>query len=184
VGKEVSVCFVGTGGQGILFAATALANALFSSGYDVAQLQCYGAEVRGGSVLAYVIFSDEEIKNPFIENFDYLLMLSDIDVKEWQDLVKSSRVVIADEELVKNPPPHAIRLPMVRTAIEGGVSGRENIVALGCLAGMGIIGLDVIEKVLAGGLDAERNIKALRLGYELWLKQGRKLDEGLKQQRS
>jgi len=174
VGKELSVGLVGRGGQGIIFAATVLANALFKSGYYVAQLQSYGAEVRGGSVLAYIIYSAERIENPFIESFDKLIMLHDVKIEAWRSIIKSSRVVIADEGLVKNPPPHAIKLPITKAAAESGVSGRENVVALGCLAGMGVVSLEVLERVLPKGKESDKNITALRLGYELWLrKRGR-----------
>ena len=175
MGKELSVGLVGRGGQGIIFAATALANALFNSGYYVAQLQSYGAEVRGGSVLAYVIYSEERIENPFIESFDKLVMLHDVKIEAWRKLVESSRAVIADEDLVKNPPPHAIKLPITRVAAESGVGGRENVVALGCLAGMGVVSLEALERVLPKGRDSSKNITALKLGYKLWLERSREV---------
>jgi len=171
--KVLSVGLMGRGGQGILFATSVLANALFNSGYYVTQLQSYGAEVRGGSVLAYVIYSTERIENPFIESFDNLVMLHDVKIEAWKRITESSRIVIADEDLVKNPPPHAIRLPLIRVATEGGVSGKENVVALGCLAGMGVVSLEALERVIPKGRDAGKNINALRLGYELWSRKGR-----------
>jgi len=171
--KVLSVGLMGRGGQGILFATTVLANALFNSGYYVAQLQSYGAEVRGGSVLAYVIYSTERIENPFIESFNTLVMLHDVKIEAWKRITESSRIVIADEDLVKNPPPHAIRLPLIRVATEGGVSGKENVVALGCLAGMSVVSLEALERVIPKGRDAGKNISALRLGYELWSRKGR-----------
>ena len=175
VGKELSVGLVGRGGQGIIFAATALANALFNSGYYVAQLQSYGAEVRGGSVLAYVVYSAGRIENPFIESFDKLVMLHDVKIEAWRRIVRSSRAVIADEDLVKNPPPHAVKLPITRAAAENGVSGRENVVALGCLASMGVVSLEALEKVLSKSREPSKNITALKVGYELWLKKGREV---------
>lgn len=167
--KELSVGLVGRGGQGILFATTILANALFNSGYYVAQLQNYGAEVRGGAVLAYVIYSTERIENPFIESFDSLVMLHDVKIEAWKKIIASSRTVIADEDIVRNPPPHAIMLPLIKVAAERGLSGKENVVALGCLAGMGVVGLDALQEVIPKGRDSGRNLAALRLGYELWL---------------
>ena len=172
MGRELSVGLAGRGGQGIIFAATTLANALFNSGYYVAQLQSYGAEVRGGSVFAYVIYSEERIENPFIESFDKLVMLYDVKIEAWRKLVESSQVVVADEDLVKNPPPHAIKLPITRVAAEGGVSGRENVVALGCLAGMGVVSLEALERALPKSRDPSKNITALKLGRKLWLERG------------
>ncbi|MCD6085121.1 MAG: 2-oxoacid:acceptor oxidoreductase family protein [Desulfurococcales archaeon] len=167
--KELSVGLVGRGGQGILFATTILANALFNSGYYVAQLQSYGAEVRGGAVLAYVIYSTERIENPFTESFDSLVMLHDVKIEAWEKIIVSSRVVIADEDMVRGPPPHAVRLPLIKVAAERGLSGKENVVALGCLAGIGVVGLDALQKVIPRGRDSSGNLAALRLGYELWL---------------
>ena len=43
------------------------------------------------------------------------------------------------------------------------------MVALGCLAGIGVVSLDALQKVIPRGKDSGSNLGALRLGYELWL---------------
>ncbi len=167
--KERSVCLIGSGGQGVVFAATMLANALFARGLYVAQLQNYGAEVRGGSVMAYVVFSESEVVNPFINSFDVLIVLHDFNVSSWAKYLKYTDLVIADDLLVSKYLHRAIKAPLFRKALEGGLAGRESVVALGFLAGLNVVGKDDLKNALMDARDFEQNVKALEIGYELAL---------------
>ncbi|MCS7128210.1 MAG: 2-oxoacid:acceptor oxidoreductase family protein [Sulfolobales archaeon] len=167
--KERSVCLIGSGGQGVVFAATVLANALFAKGLYVAQLQNYGAEVRGGSVMAYVVFSESEVVNPFLNSFNVLIVLHDFNVSSWMKYLEYSNLVIVDDLLVSKNFCRAIKAPLFRKALEIGLAGRENVVALGFLAGLNVVDKDDLKKALMNTRDFEQNAKALEAGYELAL---------------
>lgn len=165
--KEISISLAGMGGQGIVFATTALAEALFKQGYYVSQLQSYGAEVRGGAVIGWVVYSESPVECPFTDEFDVLVLLHDIGYKESVKKGLRGKIVIADSDLVSSPPVEAIKVPMSREAETKGYVGSTSIVALGLLVAMGYVDDKALEEVLQHMKRAEINIKALRLGREL-----------------
>jgi len=165
--SEISISLAGMGGQGIVFATTILAEALFRQGYYVSQLQSYGAEVRGGAVIGWVVFSEKPIECPFTDEFDILILLHDIGYKECMRKGFKAKIVIADSDLVTNPPEKAIKIPMNRKAEAKSCRGSTSIVALGILAAMNYVNDKILEEVLQYMKRAEINIKALKLGKEL-----------------
>lgn len=165
--REVSLAIAGTGGQGVVFASSVLARALFRMGYYVAQLQSYGAEVRGGAVVGWVVYSEGPIACPFVEEFDVLVALHQAGLDECARRSVRGRLTVVDESLVRSPPPGALKAPFHRVAEGSGLRGLENVVALGALAGLGFVGRAELEAVLREGPGSEANLRALRAGLEL-----------------
>ena len=67
----------GSGGQGMVFAGTILAEAIgVEDGKNVCQTQSYGPEARGGASRADVVISSGEIYYPKPMRLDLLLALS------------------------------------------------------------------------------------------------------------
>ena len=165
----MSVAFGGSGGQGIVFAAEVLAETLFEHGLYVSQLQSYGAEVRGGSVLAYVVLDDKPIENPFIESFSIAVVLHRAVVARWRKHFENSSVLVVDSDLVGSELPNAVRLPIARKAMENGVGGAENVVAVGIALRLLPIEVpkDVVLRVLSKRRNFEINARALELGLSL-----------------
>ena len=161
--RESSAALLGMGGQGVVYAVTTLANALFKSGYYVSQLQSYGAEVRGGSVLAYVVFSKEPIENPFIDSFNYIAVLHPAGLKRWGRLVEGSKVVIVNEDLI---PKELIKDSWIKIPLTKLAPTRESMAALGCLAALGVVDLSNLINALPYSKFKEDNEKAIRKGYE------------------
>ncbi len=161
-----SIAFLGRGGQGIVFAAEVLAEALFEEGMYVAQLQSYGAEVRGGSVLSYVVFDRDRVENPFIESFNVAIVLHGAGLRRWREHLEHSNLVILDE-LVEASLPNAVKLPISRACIERGLLGSENVVAIGIVASSRVVNPETVESVLRRRKGFERNVEALRLGLSL-----------------
>ncbi len=162
--RELSAALLGMGGQGVVYAVTTLANALFKSGYYVSQLQSYGAEVRGGSVLAYVVFSKEPIENPFIDSFNYVAVLHSAGLRRWGRLVEGSEVVIVNEDLI---PKELIKESWIKVPLTKLAPNRESMAALGCLAAIGIIDLTNLINALPHSKFKEDNERAIRRGYEV-----------------
>ncbi|NPA97069.1 MAG: hypothetical protein GXO32_05655 [Crenarchaeota archaeon] len=161
-----SIAFLGRGGQGIVFAGEVIAETLFEQGLYVAQLQSYGAEVRGGSVLSYVVFDRDRVENPFIESFSLAIVLHEAGMRRWMKHLEGSDLVILDE-LVSAELRNAVKLPISRVCVEKGVLGRENVVAIGVIAASGVLDPSVVERVLSRKRGFEKNIEALKLGLEL-----------------
>jgi len=165
--KERSILIAGIGGQGIVFASTVLARALYKQGYYVSQLQSYGAAVRGTPVVAWVVYSDRPITCPFIKEYENIVILHQDGYKECVKKGFKGDCVIADKDLVPNPPPKSIILPMNREAEKNGCKGVVNIVALGVLSKLGYVDETSLKKVLSTMKNAEMNLKALKIGLNL-----------------
>lgn len=69
----------GVGGQGIKLMSFSLSNILSTIGYNVSLMFDYDSAMRGGSIIAFLSYSDKEIDNPIIEEVDILLKLSECD---------------------------------------------------------------------------------------------------------
>jgi len=166
--RERSILITGVGGQGIVFASTVLARALYRQGYYVSQLQSYGAAVRGTPVVAWVVYSDRAITCPFIEEYENIVILHQ---DGYEECVKKkgfkADCVIVDEDLVPNPPPKSITLPMNREAEKHRCRGLVNIVALGVLSRLGYVDGTSLKEVLSTMKNAEMNLKALKIGLNL-----------------
>jgi len=162
---RLSILFMGVGGQGIVFAADVLAEALFKCDLNVATIQGYGAEVRGGPVYSYVIADDSPIENVFIESFDIAIVLHQSPLKIWRHMVESSRIVIYNSDIAKLE--RGYPLSLTRIAVENKLEGSENLVAVGIALALASIPSGTIIETLPEDVKTEKNIKAIKLGYLL-----------------
>ena len=58
--KTKNIMIVGVGGQGSLLASKLLGRMLLQKGYDIKVSEVHGMSQRGGSVVTYVRFGDQE----------------------------------------------------------------------------------------------------------------------------
>jgi len=165
----------GSGGQGIILAATILAEVACTTGYEVVQTQSYGPEARGGASAAEVIVSREPIDFPEVEHPDLTLCLSQEAFDKYGPLTRAGGFVVYDDGLV-DPAGSAgtarlVGLPFTATARElVGTPLAANMVALGALEGLlGLVGYAALVDSVHGRLPRkllEGNLKALNAGYE------------------
>jgi 2-oxoglutarate ferredoxin oxidoreductase subunit gamma len=162
----------GAGGQGLILAATVLADALTASGKEVLQTQSYGPEARGGASRAEIIVSAAEIDYPEVTAPDVTLCLSQEAFDSYAAETKPGGVVVYDQELVASRPLEGVRLVGLPFS---DLAEREldkvvvaNTIALGALLKVtGLIGADYVRDSLRRLLPArflELNLKALALG--------------------
>lgn len=165
---------VGSGGQGVILAGLVLAEAAgVFDGREVAMVQSYGPEARGGASKAEVIISDLPIDYPLCTEVDLLLAMNQeaSDAYCWD--LKAGAWLIVDLDLVSHPPTsRAVALPLMATArdkLKNSVAA--NIVALGAISELtGIVTRRALERSLSMRLPstaAELNRKALTLGAGL-----------------
>ena len=170
----------GTGGQGLILAAIMLAEAGINAGQNVAQSQSYGPEARGGASRAEVIIGNEAINYPKVENPDFVLTLSQEAYKKYGLHLNDDAVLIVDNSLVTEVKPRGrnfYSLPITLAArTHFGSEQSANVVALGVVASLS--GKIPMENVLqavqqrAPKGTAEKNIKALELGWQMGVKAG------------
>jgi len=163
--SEHAIALAGRGGQGVVLAATLLARAAFKKKLYVAQLQSYGAEVRGGAVVAYVVLSKQPIENPYPESYDLVVALHEAGIARRRAEVLSSKAVLVDEDLVKPiRKDNVIRVKIVK-------SGIPNMVALGIITTFIPTITEELREEISRIWNAEENLRSfdtgIRIGVEL-----------------
>jgi 2-oxoglutarate ferredoxin oxidoreductase subunit gamma len=172
--NRVEVRLAGSGGQGLLLAGLVLAEAAgLYEGREVAMVQSYGPEARGGASKAEVIVSDLPIDYPLCSHVDLFLALTQeaADAYSWD--LKPGAWILVDQDLVKHPPSsRAVRLPFTTAAREKLKKPMvANVVALGALAEVtGLVSRRGLEKALLARVPPgteSLNKKALSLGAKM-----------------
>ena len=164
----------GSGGQGIILAATLLADAAVATGREVIATQSYGPEARGGASKAEVIVADAEIDFPEVTAPSVTVCLSQEAFDAYAALTVPGGLVVYDDRLVQPAPlpeRRVVGLPFTELAeTELGKAIAANIVMLGALQELsGVIDAEPLADAVRGRLPAkivELNLKALQLGHD------------------
>jgi 2-oxoglutarate ferredoxin oxidoreductase subunit gamma len=171
----------GSGGQGLVFAGTILAEAIgIYDGKNVAQTQSYGPEARGGASRSDIVISSGEIYYPKSLRLDLLLALTQESCDRYFMKLKEEGILIIDSDLVNQPPARDFySFPFTRISKERlGTSIVANVVALGTIAALSKVvskeSLIEAVKTKAPKGTGELNLSALELGYELARKRRRR----------
>ncbi|MGH2429610.1 MAG: 2-oxoacid:acceptor oxidoreductase family protein [Candidatus Limnocylindria bacterium] len=158
---STKIALDGVGGQGVRVIAGVLGALLARMGKQVTVLFDYDSSVRGSMSDAFVIFDDEPILNPVVEEADIMLKLADKG-----HLRISGRKVVADLGL---DVPGAEQIPFASLGSQH--FGKElfgNMIALGRL--LRLAGIEFDEPSIRESLPkrfVDENIAAVRFGYEL-----------------
>jgi len=151
----------GVGGQGVRVIAGVLGALLARMGKQVTVLFDYDSSVRGSMSDAFVIFDDEPIANPVVEEADIMLKLADKG-----HLRISGRKVVTDLGLGR---PGDEQIPFASLGSEH--FGKElfgNMIALGRL--LRLAGIDFDEPSIRESLPRryqDENVAAIRFGHQL-----------------
>jgi 2-oxoglutarate ferredoxin oxidoreductase subunit gamma len=164
----------GSGGQGMIFAGTVLAEAIgVEDGKNVVQTQSYGPEARGGASRSDLVVSHGEIYYPKPLTLDLLLALTQEACDTYFPALKEDGVLIVDSGLVDQLPDHQVHgFPFAQLARDKvGTTMVANIMALGAIAALTKIVskqglLEAIKRRAPRGTE-ERNLKAVELGFGL-----------------
>lgn len=174
---KIEIRLSGSGGQGILLAATLLAEAALATGKQVIQTQSYGPEARGGASKAEVIISSEEIDYPEVRSPDVTLCLSQPAFDKYAWLSPPGSLIVIDSGLIRPFPVRGVEVlgaPFVMLATqEFGRPVVANIMALGALANRkSLAERQALESALGRRLPAkllELNQRALAFGFSIEL---------------
>lgn len=173
-GHRVEVRLAGSGGQGLIFAGLILAEAVgIFDGREVAMVQSYGPEARGGASKAEVIISDDPIDYPLCTSVDLLLAMNQEAVDTHSRDLKDNAWILVDSDLVSHPPnSRAVAIPFMTAARDKlGKPVVANVVALGAICELsGLVTRRALERALADEAPPgteEINRKAVALGIKL-----------------
>jgi len=166
---STKIALDGVGGQGVRVIAGVMGALLARMGKEVTVLFDYDSSVRGSMSDAFLIFDDEPILNPVVEEADIMLKLADKG-----HLRIHGRTVVADLGL---DVPGAEQIPFASLGSQH--FGRElfgNMIALGRLLNLASIEFDetAIRESLPRRFQDE-NVAAIRFGYELTPEEIRRL---------
>ena len=164
----------GSGGQGIILAATLLADAAVATGREVIATQSYGPEARGGASKAEVIIADAQIDYPEVSAPSVTVCLSQEAFDTYAEQTLPGGLVVYDDGLVEAPPlpeRRLVALSFTRLAeTELGKAIAANIVMLGALQALsGVVDAEPLADAVRRRLPArivELNLKALQLGHD------------------
>lgn len=177
--QRIEVRLSGSGGQGVILAATILTDAAAQGGWEVVNTQSYGPEARGGASKAEVIISGDEIDYPEAMAPDVTLCLSQAAFDRYAGETRPDGLIIYDSGLVTPSPVAHARLagaPFTQVASEQlGRAVVTNIVALGALVDhLEPITWEACEKAVARRVPPkfrELNLQALAAGRDVGLEE-------------
>lgn len=172
--ERYEISLSGSGGQGLIFAGTILAEAVgIHDGKNVTQTQSYGPEARGGASRSDIVVSPGVIYYPKTLKLDLLLALTQEACDTYYLKLREDGILVIDSGLVDQPPAREYKaFPFTQVAKEKlGTAIFANIIALGTLAALTrvVSKSALIEAVKSraprGTLEA--NLKAVELGFDL-----------------
>ena len=164
----------GSGGQGMIFAGTVLAEAIgINDGKNVVQTQSYGPEARGGASRSDVVVSSREIFYPKTIKLDLLLCLTQEACDTYHQALKEDGVLVVDCDPVTQLPACEVNaFPFAQLARDRiGTPMVANIIALGTIAALTKVVskkglLEAVQRRAPKGTE-EKNLKAVEIGFEL-----------------
>jgi 2-oxoglutarate ferredoxin oxidoreductase subunit gamma len=166
----------GSGGQGVLLAATVLAEAATALGKHVVQTQSYGPAARGGASKAEVIVSSDVIDYPEVNAPHASLCLSQEAYDTYAADTREGGLLVYDAGLIDagaGPPGRRLcGIPFAQLAAERlGKTVVANIVAVGAFTALtGLLPAATVEEAVLRRVPPrfrELNAKAFLLGVEL-----------------
>ena len=158
---STKIALDGVGGQGVRVIAGVMGALLARMGKEVTVLFDYDSSVRGSMSDAFLIFDDEPIENPVVEEADIMLKLADKG-----HLRISGRKVVADLGL---DVPGAEQIPFASLGSQH--FGKElfgNMIALGRI--LRLAGIQFDEAAIRESLPrrfVDENVAAIQFGYNL-----------------
>ena len=132
---DVSLKISGFGGQGILFAGIALAEAGMREGLQVSWIPSYGPEMRGGTAHCHVRLSRGIIASPLINRPTCLIAFNAPSVERFAPEILPGGILMVNSSMIQEIPPlqdvRVIKVPATEAAKNIGNPKVGNMVMLG-----------------------------------------------------
>jgi 2-oxoglutarate ferredoxin oxidoreductase subunit gamma len=177
---ERSTIIAGFGGQGILFAGKALAEAALLEGREVLWIPSYGPEMRGGTASCTVIVADRPIGSPIVDRADHAVVLNPPSMAKYTRSVAEGGLLVVNTTLIEAEPGRTdidvLEVPCTALARRAGDDKLVSVVALGALVGRRrFVEPESVHRAFAVLLGTKRpelietDISAFNAGYEAGL---------------
>lgn len=172
------VVLAGLGGMGVLVAGRVLALGALKRYKHVSWFPSYAVEKRGGLCECTVVFSDNEIPSPIIDQSQTVVVLSGSQLKTFEPRVLPGGMMLVDstgldENDRERKDYKLLKIPGMEFALSTGNLQINNLILVGAYIGVtdkvpGEFIEEAIEKMLGTEETVkERNLKAFRRGIEL-----------------
>ncbi len=133
--REVAMKISGFGGQGVLFAGIALAEAGMRQGLHVSWIPSYGPEMRGGTAHCHVRLSGESIPSPLINRPSTVLAFNQPSVEKFLPELLPGGLLMINSSMVNSIPERSdvkiISIPATEAAKDIGNPKVANMIMLG-----------------------------------------------------
>ncbi len=132
---DVSMKISGFGGQGVLFAGIALAEAGMKEGLQVSWIPSYGPEMRGGTAHCHVRLSQHSIPSPLINRPMTVMAFNEPSVERFEAEILPGGLLMINSSMVQRKTERTdirvVRVPATEIAHEVGSPKVANMVMLG-----------------------------------------------------
>ncbi len=133
--KPMALKISGFGGQGVLFAGIALAEAGMREGLQVSWIPSYGPEMRGGTAHCHVRLSPETIASPLINRPAMVMAFNEPSVERFEPEILPGGLMMLNSSMVRNGPRRSdikvVWVPATEAANDIGNPKVANMVMLG-----------------------------------------------------
>jgi 2-oxoisovalerate ferredoxin oxidoreductase beta subunit len=133
--EPVSLKISGFGGQGVLFAGIALAEAGMREGLQVSWIPSYGPEMRGGTAHCHVRLSTHSIASPLINRPSMLMAFNEPSVDRFAAELLPGGLMVLNSSMIKRRPDRSdinvVWVPATEAANDIGNPKVGNMVMLG-----------------------------------------------------
>jgi len=174
---EHGTILCGFGGQGLLFAGKALAEAAMLEGRSVSWMPSYCPEMRGGTASCTVVIADHPIGSPIVDVADSVIALNPPSMAKYVPVLAPGGLLVLNASLIDGDPGRddldVLRIPCTELAREAGDDRLVSVVALGALvARTGLVTRASIGEALAELVGANRpdlvaaDLAAFGAGYD------------------
>ena len=175
--SRVELMLAGLGGMGVLTAGQLVACAVLPKYKYVSWVPSYGASMRGGLCECTVIFSNDEITSPLLDQAETVLLFDGSQIKTLEHRVSAGGVMIVESAGLKDSQKREdfklVPVAGLELAMRMGDSQLNNMVLLGVYTGIvKAVSADLIEDELARRYASKeaalkRNREAFREGLKL-----------------
>ena len=155
---DMKIMIVGVGGQGTLLASRIIGLAAKDSGYDVKLSEVHGMSQRGGSVVTYVKYGDNDIYSPVIceGEADVILSFEQLETARWLKYLKPNGCIVTSDQKI-NPMP----------VITGNASYPDELLDKMKLLGIKIISGNAIDIARQAGNEKATNVVMIGMAAEV-----------------
>jgi len=167
----------GVGGRGVMLISKIVAEAAFSKYKYVTWSPSYFTTMRGGSAQGTVVFSDDDIASPIIDEADVVIVVDHSQLKDFVSRVKPGGTIIVEstglQDKIDRKDITVIDIPAMKMAQEMGSMQAANLILLGVyIQTIKGFPVELVEQVLENKFAGKEralalNINALREGVKL-----------------